>query len=153
MTFRPLGALMVAAVSAGCLLVVLAVTAFALPPRVRAAFTVAQDITMALFLAVALAILYGIARTRVSTDDEGIHVLNGFRRHDLAWAEVVQVSLGRGAPWAVADTTSGTTVQLMAIQRADGERAVAAVRALRAQLARHTPPDPGPAAPQADPGP
>ena len=30
----------------------------------------------------------------------------------------------------------------MAIQRADGHRAVAAVRALRDQLARHTPPDP-----------
>ena len=146
MTFRPLGALMVAAVSAGCLLVVLVVTAFALPPRVRAAFTIAQDVTMAVFLAAALGILYGIARTRVSTDDDGIHVLNGFRRHDLAWAEVVQVSLARGAPWAVADTSAGTTVQLMAIQRADGDRAVAAVRALRAQLARHTPPEPGPEA-------
>ena len=143
MTFRPLSALVVAAASAGCLLVMLVVTAVALPPRVRAAFTVAQDVTMAFFLAVALAILYGIARTRVSTDDEGIHVLNGFRRHDLAWAEVVQVSLGRGAPWAVADTSAGTTVQLMAIQNADGDRAVAAVRALRDQLARHTPPEPG----------
>jgi hypothetical protein len=144
MTFRPLSALVVAAASAGCLLVMLVVTAVALPPRVREAFTLVQDITMALFLAAALAILYGIARTRVTTDDEGVHVLNGFRRHDLAWAEIVQVSLARGAPWAVVDTTSGTTVQLMAIQNADGDRAVAAVRALRAQVAEHTPPDADP---------
>ena len=142
MTYRPLGALVVAAVSAGCLLTMLVVVLVALPASVRGQFTLFQDVTMTFFLAAALAALFGIARTRVSTDDDGIHVLNGYRRHDLSWAEAVQVSLGRGAPWAVLDTSDGTTVQLMAIQRADGERAVDAVRALRTQLARHTPDDP-----------
>jgi Bacterial PH domain len=142
MTVRPIGALVVAAVSAGCLLAMLVVVVVALPPDVRGAFTLFQDVTMAIFLAGVLAALFGVARTRVSTDDDGIHVLNGYRRHDLSWAEAVQVNLGRGAPWAVLDTSDGTTVQLMAIQRADGQRAVAAVRALRDQLARHSPRDP-----------
>jgi len=141
MTYRPLGAMVVSIVSAVSLLVVLGVVAVALPPEARAAFTIAEDVTMALFLAAALAVLFGIARTHVRTDSDGIHVVNGYRRHDLAWAQAVHVGLGRGAPWAVLDTSDGQTVQLMGIQRADGDRAVAAVRDLRAQLALHTPRD------------
>jgi len=140
-TYRPFGALIVAAAASGCLLLMLVVIAVALPAQTRAQFSLAEDVTMGIFLASALAVLYGIARTRVRIDDEGVHVLNGYRHHDLAWPEVVNVSLGRGAPWAVLDTTSGTTVQLMAIQRADGDRATAAVRELRAQVDRRSPRD------------
>lgn len=140
--YRPLGARVVATASAGSLLVLLVVIAVALPPAVRADFTVAQNVTLALFLGVALVVLYGIARTRVRTDEHGIHVLNGYRHHDLTWPEAVQVNLGRGAPWAVLDTSDGRVVQLMAIQRSDGSRAVAHVRRLRAELVAHSPPDP-----------
>ncbi len=142
MTYRPLGARVVAAAAAGCLLLVLVVITVALPAEVRAEFTVTQNVTLALVLAVALCVLHGIARTRVRTDPGGIHVVNGYRRHDLDWAEAVQVSIGRGAPWATLDTSDGNVVQLMAIQRADGDRALAAVRSLRAELARHAPRDP-----------
>jgi len=141
-TYRPLGARVVAYVSAGSLLVLLVAIAVALPPAVRADFTVAQNLTLALFLGSMLAVLFGIARTRVRTDEHGIHVLNGYRHHELDWAEAVQVNLGRGAPWAVLDTSDGRVVQLMAIQRSDGARAVSAVRALRAELVAHAPSDP-----------
>ncbi len=142
MTYRPLGARVVATASAGSLLVLLVVIAAALPPAVRADFTLAQNVTLALVLGVALVVLYGIARTRVRTDEQGIHVLNGYRHHELTWPEAVQINLGRGAPWAVLDTSDGRVVQLMAIQRSDGSRAVDAVRSLRAELVAHSPPDP-----------
>jgi len=141
-TYRPISAMIVATAAAASLLAMLVAVAVALPAEVRAQFSIAEDVTMGIFLLAALAVLYGIARTRVRTDDEGVHILNGYRHHDLTWAEVVSVGLGRGAPWAVLDTSHGTTLQLMAIQRADGERAVAAVRELRAQLDRRSPRDP-----------
>ncbi len=141
-TYRPVGALVVACVAGSGLVVVIAAVAFALPAAARGSFTVAQDVTLALLLGAALAVLFGIGRTRVRTDAGGLHVVNGFRRYDLTWPEVVAVSLGRGAPWAAVDTTDGVSVQLMAIQRADGERAQRAVRELRAAIVAHTPPDP-----------
>jgi len=141
-TYRPLGARVVAFASAGSLLVLLVVIAVALPPEVRAEFTLAQNVTLVLFMGSMLAALLGIARTRIRTDEQGIHVLNGYRHHELTWPEAVQVNLGRGAPWAVLDTSDGRVVQLMAIQRSDGDRAVAAVRRLRAELVAHAPPEP-----------
>ena len=141
-TYRPISALLVAAAAAASLVAMLVVVVVALPAEVRAQVSIAESVTLGIFLLAALAVLYGIGRTRVRTDDEGVHILNGYRHHDLTWAEVVNVGLGRGAPWAVLDTSHGTTVQLMAIQRADGERAVAAVRELRAQLDRRSPRDP-----------
>ena len=133
---------MVAGVASVSLLTVCAAVTFALPARARGSFTVAQDVTLGVLLVAALAVLFGIARTRVRVDPDGLHVVNGYRRHDLDWAEAVRVSLGRGAPWAVVDTSAGETLQLMAIQRSDGDRAVAAVRELRAVIAAHTPPGP-----------
>ena len=140
-TYRPVGALVVAGVAGGSLLVVCAAVAFALPAQARGSFTVAQDVTLGILLTGALVALFGIARTRVRVDPDGVHVVNGYRRHDLSWPEALTVSLGRGAPWAVLDTAAGVAVPLMGIQRADGQRAVRAVRELRAAIAAHAPPD------------
>ncbi len=136
-TYRPWSAAVVALVGALSLLTTTVVIGVALPPGARAAFTLVQDVTLGLVMLGALSVLFGIARTRVRTDATGLHVVNGYSRHDLAWEEAVGVSLGRGAPWAVLDTSAGETVQLMGIQRSDGDRAVAAVRELRAAIAAH----------------
>ncbi|MBA2740189.1 MAG: PH domain-containing protein [Nocardioidaceae bacterium] len=135
--YRPVGALIMACLSGASLIIIVAVIAFALPEGVRGSFTIAQDATLVLILGTALAVLYGIGRTQVRTDGRGLHVVNGFRRHDVSWPEAVTVSLGRGAPWAVLDTADGDTVQLMGIQRSDGARAVRAVREVRASIATH----------------
>lgn len=135
--YRPVGALVVACIGSASLVAMTAVIAFALPARARGAFTVAQDVTLALIMGVALVALYGIGRTRVRTDATGVMVVNGYRRHDVSWPEAVTVALGRGAPWAVLDTSAGRTVQLMGIQRADGERAFRAVRDLRSAIAAY----------------
>lgn len=137
MTYRPIGARILAYVVAGCFLLVFGVITVALPAEVRDSITPAQLVTLGLFFGAGLAILHGIGRTRIRTDDAGLHILNGYRRHDLEWAEVISIELGRGSPWAVADTTDGEVVKLMAIQQADGTRARAAVRRIRAEVAEH----------------
>ncbi|UPK73221.1 PH domain-containing protein [Nocardioidaceae bacterium SCSIO 66511] len=137
MTYRPIGARIVAYVASGCFLVMFLVITFALPADVRDSVTPPQLITLLAVFLGALAILHGIGRTRVRTDDQGVHILNGYRRYDLEWAEVISIELGRGAPWAMIDTTDGEAVAVMAIQSADGTRARAAVRRLRAEAAEH----------------
>lgn len=138
MTYRPIGARIIAYVAAACCVAMTVVIAVALPPDVRDAVAPAQIITLLVIGIAALAVLHGIGRTRVSTDDAGVHILNGYRYHELEWAEVISVELGRGAPWAVIDTAEGKVVQVMAIQSADGTRARAAVRTLRAELEAHS---------------
>lgn len=137
LTYRPIGARIIAYVAVGCFLVMFMVITFALPADVRESITPPQLVTLLSVFVAALAVLHGIGRTRVRTDDAGLHILNGYRRHDLEWAEVVSIELGRGAPWAVIDTTDGESVSVMAIQSADGTRARAAVRRLRSEVDEH----------------
>jgi hypothetical protein len=73
-------------------------------------------------------------RSRVTAAPDGLTVVNGYRRRDLDWAQVLGVSLRRGAPWAGLDLSDGTTISVLAIQGSDGARAVTAVRALRALI-------------------
>ncbi|UYM05230.1 PH domain-containing protein [Solicola gregarius] len=138
MTYRPIGARIIAYVAVGCFAVMFVVIAAALPDEVRASISPPQLVTLLSVFIGALAVLHGIGRTRVRTDNTGLHILNGYRRHDLVWAEVISIELGRDAPWAVIDTTDGEAVSVMAIQAADGTRARAAVRRLRAEIADHS---------------
>lgn len=138
MTYRPIGARIISYVVAGCFLLIFGVIVAQVPSEVREQTSIAQSVTLILFFVAALGVLHGIGRTRIRTDEQGVHVLNGYRSHDLEWAEVISIEFGRGAPWAVADTSEGTTVSLMAIQAADGPRARAAVRRLRSEIAEHS---------------
>lgn len=135
--YRPVGALLIASLSGAGLVAMIVVIAFALPERARGSFTVAEAGTLVLILGAALTVLYGIGRTQVRTDADGLHVVNGFRRYEVSWPAALRVTLGRGAPWALLDTAAGETLQLMAIQRADGERAASAVREVRAAIAAY----------------
>ena len=65
---------------------------------------------------------------------ERLIVVNGYRRHEYEWAEVVAVHLPPGAPWAVLDLSDGTTASALGIQGSDGTRARTAVRQLRVLL-------------------
>jgi hypothetical protein len=78
----------------------------------------------------------------VTASEDAVTVVNGYRRRDYEWSQVVDVSLRRGAPWAGMDLSDGTQISLVAIQGSDGARAERAVRELRAVIAAHTPPEP-----------
>jgi len=63
-------------------------------------------------------------------------VVNGYRRREYEWAEIVAVHLPPGAPWMTLDLSDGTTASALGIQGSDGARARTAVRQLRALLDR-----------------
>ena len=65
-------------------------------------------------------------------------VVNGYRKRELDWAEVVAVNMPPGAPWAVLDLADGTSTPAMGIQGSDGARARTAVRELRSVLAERS---------------
>ena len=66
-------------------------------------------------------------------------VVNGYRRREYEWAEVLAVHLPPGAPWATLDLADGTSAS------GDGHPGLRrrpaparAVRELRALIARHS---------------
>lgn len=142
-TFRPLGARVVALVAGACLVALATVMWLAMPARIRGSFTFLENLTLLLVLLGILTVLYGIARTRVDVDDSGLHVTNGYRHHDLEWAEAVAIHLGPGAPWAVLDTADGRIVKVMALQAADGSRALTACRWIGDRIDDHAGHEPG----------
>lgn len=133
--YRPFGARLVAATTAGVLTVLFAFLWLTLPARVREGFGPFQRLTLLGFFVLVLAILYGVFRTRVTASEQGISVTNGFRRRDFVWAEIVRVALTQDRPWALVDLTDGSTVALMALQAADGPRAKRSTRELSAMVA------------------
>ncbi len=133
-TWRPLGVRLVGGVSA-LMLVALCVAAWiALGEDLRARFSLFERGT---FVAVGLlggAVWLALLRSRIGATAEGVAVVNGFRRRNLAWAQIVAIRLRRGAPWAEMDLSDGTTIPVMAIQGSDGERAERAIREFRTVL-------------------
>jgi hypothetical protein len=72
------------------------------------------------------------ARPRVRADEKGIWVRNVFGTYDLPWGVVREVRFERGHPWVTLELADDDTLSVLAIQAADKEYAVEAVRGLRA---------------------
>jgi len=120
-TYRPVGARMVAY---GCSVAILAVTVVigvALPEEIT--FTPFELLTLAVTLGVFLAVLHGIGRSYVRVHDDGLEVLNGYRRHRIPWSEMRGVSMNVGAPWPTLVLNDDERVMLFAIQGSDGSTA------------------------------
>lgn len=79
-----------------------------------------------------------LARPSLEADDDGVRVRNLFGTIDVPWALVRAVRFNRGAPWVTLDLQDDDVVSVLAIQAADKEHAVRAVRALRDLHARNT---------------
>jgi hypothetical protein len=88
---------------------------------------------------IALGVWFALMRSRVTAHEDGLTVVNGYKRRDLAWSQVVAVNLRRGAPWAGLDLSDGTSISALAIQSSDGSRATRAVQDLRRLIAENTP--------------
>jgi hypothetical protein len=137
-TFRPLGVRIAAAAGAVTLVGMAAVLWLALSQDVQETFSTTQRVTLVGLFALMVGALYGLFRTSARAAQEGLTVVNGFRTHHLAWAQIVRVSLSRNRPWALVDLDDGSTRSVMAIQTADGDRARLAARQLAAILAAQT---------------
>jgi hypothetical protein len=77
-------------------------------------------------------------RPKVVADAEGIEVRNALFGQKVPWSLVRAVSFPDGAPWARLELPEDEYVPVVAIQAADRERAVAAIRELRALHRRFT---------------
>ncbi len=73
-----------------------------------------------------------LARPRVRADAGGIEVRNVLGTRHLAWDEVQRVAFPDGASWARLDLADDEYLPVLAIQAADGARAVAGIRTVRA---------------------
>jgi hypothetical protein len=135
-TWRPLGVRLAVIFFGGLLAVVCVAGWVAVGADVRGRVTVYQQATLLLIAALALSVAWGLVRCRVTATPRGLVVVNGYREHSYAWAEVVAVHMPMGAPWATLDLADGTTVSTLGIQAADGDRAKDAVRQLRLLVAR-----------------
>jgi hypothetical protein len=94
-------------------------------------------VVLGLFFAGGLLLL---ARPRVRADAEGIEVRNTGLARRLAWSDVVAVSFPDGASWARLDLPDYEYLPMLAVQATDGQRAVDAMRRLRALHAAATRP-------------
>lgn len=138
-TWRPYGARLVGTLLGGMLLVLVVAVWIAWGSAVRSTFSFLQLATL-----VGIGLLFfvgwlGLVRSRVTAETGGLTVVNGYSRRVFEWSQVLAVHLRRGAPWAGIDLSDGTSIALFAIQGSDGERAIRAVRELRALVAEHTP--------------
>jgi hypothetical protein len=117
------------------LLVLVIAVWFAWGDEVRSRFTFFQRSTLVGIGLLGFACLYALMRSRVTADEHGVVVVNGYRRRAYEWSQVVAVNLRRGAPWAGMDLSDGTSIPMMGIQGSDGSRAVRAIQELRRLLA------------------
>jgi hypothetical protein len=133
-TWRPFGARIAGTVLGGMLLALCIGVWIAFGAEERARFTPFQKLTLVLIGLLAFSVWFALMRSRVTAAEGGITVVNGYKRRDYEWAEVLGVGLRRGAPWASLDISDGTSVSVMAIQGSDGTRARTAVRELRSLI-------------------
>ncbi len=137
-TWRPLGVRIAGLVLGGGLLLVCALAWIGFDEETQARFTAFQRGTLAFFGVLVFLLFHSLLRSRVVAEPERLVVVNGYRRREYAWAQVVGVHLPPGAPWVTLDIADGTTVAAMGIQGSDGSRAKQAARELRATVERQT---------------
>jgi hypothetical protein len=136
-TWRPYGARIAGGALGGLLLALVVVVWIALGD-LRAGFSIAERVTLVGIGVLGFLALSAIMRSRVTADERGLTVVNGYRTRAFEWSQVVAVNLRRGAPWAGMDLSDGTSIPMLGIQGSDGHRAVRAVRQLRRLLAEHS---------------
>jgi Bacterial PH domain len=123
--------------TAAVVVAVSVVLAVALPGG-TGGFRLIDRVGLILFGLGVAALLHVLARPRVRANEDGVTVVNVFRRRQLEWAEILEVTLREGDPWVYLDLTDGSVLAAMGLQAADGERGRAMARELRALVRSHT---------------
>lgn len=131
-TFRPGGSRIVAYAVALIMIVLTVIIGVALPSYVE--FTPFELATLAAILLSVLAGLHAVGRSVVRVDDEGVEVVNGYRRRRVPWTEIKGFAMNAGAPWPTMVYGDDERVILFAIQRSDGTYANEAMAYLRGRV-------------------
>jgi hypothetical protein len=129
---------MIAWVAAAVTVVFFAVIATALTGSTGEGAAAFQRGDQAAMIGLGLAFGLGIltfARPRLEADARGVKIKNMIGGYELPWEVVRTVRFDRNSAWASLELADDDVVAVMAIQRADKQHAVEAVRHLRAMLA------------------
>ncbi|MER6988181.1 PH domain-containing protein [Saccharopolyspora hirsuta] len=94
-------------------------------------FSVSDQIAMAMIGVLLAAGVMLLTRPRLRADAEGLEVRNIIGTHRYSWPLVQAVSFPDGSAWARLELPEDEYVPIMAIQAADGEQAIKAMRDLR----------------------
>ncbi|MXG90742.1 PH domain-containing protein [Nocardioides flavescens] len=130
-TWRPLGPRIVGLAVTLMLIAVVAVGWFSFDDETRSRFTTLQRGTLTFFGLLYLALMFGLLRSRAVAYADRLVVVNGFRRREFSWPQIVAARLPPGAPWVTLDLADGETCSVMGIQASDGARARRALADLR----------------------
>lgn len=133
-TWRPLGPRIAALVFSLFLVAAFAGLWITFPQQTKDAISPLQRATVIGFICLGIGLLNGLARSRVTAGPDGLVVVNGYRKRELAWAQMVTVQMPPGAPWPTMDLDDGSTISVMGIHASDGARARTAVAELRALI-------------------
>src|SRR4051812_45293217 len=131
-TWRPLGPRVVGVTVTLALIAVVAAGWFSFDEETRSRFTAFQEVTLVFFGLIYLSLMWALIRCRAVAYADRLGVVNGYRRHEYEWAQIVAARLPPGAPWVTLDLADGETASVMGIQGSDGARARAALRELKA---------------------
>jgi hypothetical protein len=131
---RPFRVRVAAWIGAVVLVAVMVVIAALLPTTVNAGvyFRLADQVALVLLGLLFAAGALLLARPRVRADADGVEVRNTGLPRRLAWRDVRRVAFPDGASWARLDLPDDEYLPVLAVQAADGARAVEAITALRA---------------------
>lgn len=84
-------------------------------------------------------IMIAAARPRLIVTEQGLRIRNMVGRRDIPWALVHQISFPEGAQWPLLQLADDETYPVVAIQAMDRERALVALKALRAVFEKCAP--------------
>lgn len=138
-TFRPtVGAWVAGAMAVACLVTFILVAIFSpMPLDAVPSLHLLNRVAVALIGVAGALFLLRYAMLRAVPSPTGLRVVNLFSSRDLEWAQIVQVGFSGGGPWAVLELSDTEELAVMAIQRADGDRATAEASRLAALIEHH----------------
>ena len=130
-TWRPFGVRMAGTVLGLGLALIVVVTWLRFDEETQAKFDWIQRGTVIAIALIGASLGFALMRSRVVAEPERLVVVNGYRKREYDYAQVVGVHLPPGAPWVTLDLADGSTVAAMGIQGSDGSRARQSARELR----------------------
>ncbi|HEU4999268.1 MAG TPA: PH domain-containing protein [Lapillicoccus sp.] len=129
--FRSRRGRLVATVMAVLSLVVFVTVAVLLPSNAGLTTWQPADRALVVGLGVIIALVcWRYASIRAVPSLDGLVVRNLVVTRTVAWAQVIDVEFGDGAPWVTLELDDTDTLAVMAIQRADGPAAMAEAQRL-----------------------
>ena len=137
-TARPVRTTKIAIAAAAVVLIVFVITAIVMPHANAGAHFNWKDQVSTGFIGVVLAgLILVLTRPRMRADDAGVHIRNHWGPYKtIPWDVIVGVEFPKGRRFARLVLPADETIAIYAVQRADRERSVAAMRELRELLAQ-----------------